>query len=134
MANLYNNTPGVVELKAEELSKLNGNELKVIVDRPDFHNKVYFLAFYAPWCGHCVRMVDDVKALAKALKNEGFLVGTVNCDANQEKLDKKGINISSFPTLYFVKDNVPIRYEGARDLDSLLSHLCSNLGKCMRKN
>lgn len=136
MDNLYDNTPGVVELKANDLQKLDNaaGELKVIATRPEFNNKVYFLAFYAPWCGHCVRMVDDVKLLAKALKNEGFLVGAVNCEANKQELDKRQINITSFPTLFFVKDNVPVKYEGARDLKSLLDHLCSSLGKCVRRN
>ena len=130
--NLYDNQPGIKELDTKDL--IRQSDGSVIPVGEEFKDKVYMLIFYAPWCGHCVRMVDDVKLLAKALKNEGFLVGAVNCEANKQELDKRQINITSFPTLFFVKDNVPVKYEGARDLKSLLDHLCSSLGKCVRRN
>ena len=129
MENLYNNSPGVVELKTSDLTKMPNNT--VVVNHKDFRVKIYLLAFYAPWCGHCVRMVNDIKTLGKYLKDEGFLVGAVNCDANAD-LDNK-ITIEGFPTLFFVKDGKAERYHGARDIDSLLDHLCKSLGKCHKR-
>jgi len=129
MENLYDNTPGVKELKTKDLvKKSDGN---VLIGDNDFRNKVYLMVFYAPWCGHCVRMSDDIKKLGGALKDEGFMVGAINCDANDD-LDSK-IIINSFPTLYFVKDEKVVKYDGQRDLQSLLNHLCDTLGKCLRR-
>lgn len=126
MENLYNNSKGIVELKTSELIKMPNGD--VLVNRPEFKNKVYLMAFYAPWCGHCVRMAPDVKKLASKLVDEGFMVGAINCEANAD-LDSK-IEIYSFPTLFFVKDNKPLVYNEARDIDSMVNFLCKTLGKC----
>jgi len=128
MENLYNNTRGIVELKTRDLIRMPSGD--VLVNRPEFKDKVYLMAYYAPWCGHCVRMAPVIKQLAGALVDEGFMVGAVNCEANSD-LDTK-IQIRSFPTLFFVKDNKIENYEGTRELDGLLNHLCTSLGKCAK--
>jgi len=124
--NLYDDYPGITELKTGDFTKGS-----VVPKKPQFANKVSMVIFYAPWCGHCRNMVKDVKDLANALKDEGFVIGTVNCDANSD------INtvypVESFPTIFFIKDNQATEYKGSRDLDSLVKFLCETLGTCKKK-
>lgn len=127
--NLYDNQPGIKELDTKDLVRQSDGS--VIPVGEEFKDKVYMLVFYAPWCGHCKHMVEDVKDLAKALKDEGFMVGTINCERNTDLDDK--IEISSFPTIYFVKENRAKKYDGSRDLESMVNYLCQSLGKCGKK-
>jgi thiol-disulfide isomerase/thioredoxin len=127
--NLYDNQPGITELSTKDLVR-NGDG-SVLPIRNEFNNKVYMLVYYAPWCGHCRNMVSDVKALANTLKDEGFMVGAINCERNSDLSDK--ILIESFPKIYFVKDNKAKKYDGDRDLESLVNYLCETLGKCGKK-
>jgi thioredoxin-like negative regulator of GroEL len=127
--NLYNNVPGIKELSTKDLIRHNNGSILPVGN--DFNNKVFMLIYYAPWCGHCKDMVKDVKTLANTLKDEGFIVGTINCERNSDLNDK--IIIDSFPTVYFVKENKAIKYDGSRELEDLVNFLCVTLGKCAKK-
>lgn len=49
-----------------------------VLDYDDFQEKVlasdkyWFVEFYAPWCGHCKKLIPEFK------KAKGFLEGVVN--------------------------------------------------------
>lgn len=124
--NLYDNHPGIFELKTADFN--NGSVIPKITQ---FANKVSMVIFYAPWCGHCRNMVDDIKELATALKDEGFVIGTVNCENNKDIGDV--CDIQSFPTIFFIKDKKAEKYTGPRDLESLVNFLCQTLGTCKKK-
>jgi thiol-disulfide isomerase/thioredoxin len=127
--NLYDHQPGIKELDTKDLVRQSDGSVLPVGN--EFKDKVYMLIYYAPWCGHCKHMVKDVQELAKTLKDEGFMVGTINCERNEDLRDK--IEINSFPTIYFVKENKAKKYDGPRDLESLVNHLCQSLGKCGKK-
>ncbi len=124
--NLYDNHPGIFELKTTDF-----NEGSVIPTLTDFANKVAMVIFYAPWCGHCRNMVDDIKEFATALKDEGFVIGTVNCENNKDI--EVVYDVQSFPTIFFIKDRDAQIYTGPRDLESLVNFLCQTLGTCKKK-
>merc|ERR1712194_399837 len=43
--------------------------------------KVWFIKFYAPWCGHCQSMKQDWSDLAKEFKDDKEIgIGGVDCD------------------------------------------------------
>jgi thiol-disulfide isomerase/thioredoxin len=127
--NLYDGHKGIVELDTSDLTKQSDGTALPNLNK--FQGIVYMLIFYAPWCGFCHQMADDVKDLAKHLHDEGFLVGAVNCERNSD-IDEK-IQINGFPTVYFVKDDKAELYDKGRDLESMVSHLCETLGKCGKK-
>ncbi|KAA3671201.1 protein disulfide-isomerase A6 [Paragonimus westermani] len=115
---LYSSDDDVVELTSENVGQMLSSD------------RIWFVEFYAPWCGHCQKLVPEWKKVASALKvqfslyfSDNFLfvmkgvveVAAVNTD-EQPSLTSK-YNIKSFPTiLIFAKDKVaPIPYTGARN-------------------
>lgn len=129
MQNLYDNKKGIYELNGSHLSRNKDNQ--VVSLHENFVNKVYMLIFYAPWCGHCKRMVDDITKLGETLHNEGFSIGTINCDKHENVANQ--FKIEGFPTIYFSSNNKSEVYNGSRDLDSLVNHLCKTLNICGKK-
>jgi protein disulfide-isomerase A6 len=68
---------------------------------------LWFVEFYAPWCGHCKNLAPEWKKAASALK--GFVkVGAVDADQHRELGGRYGIR--GFPTIkvncYFMIRNV----------------------------
>ena len=83
--------------------------------------------FYAPWCGHCKRMMPVWDELTK-LNSTGINVMKVNCDENKDIAKKH--NIKGFPTVKFLPQgmlktlpNAAIEYNGKRTLSSLQNYL-----------
>lgn len=44
-------------------------------------NEMWFVEFYAPWCGHCKSLAPHWGRLATEVKNRNIKVGKVDCDA-----------------------------------------------------
>jgi len=80
---------------------------------------VWIVEFYAPWCGHCVRLGPEYKKAASALKGV-VKVGAVNADEHQSLGGQYGVK--GFPTIkIFGKNkNKPEDYQGARDAKGLI--------------
>ena len=70
---------------------------------------IWFLAFYAPWCGHCQQMKPAFEELAQKLR--GFVrVGAVNCEKEKGLCAMEGVD--SYPTLKLKKAGVSTTYDG----------------------
>ncbi|PHJ18092.1 protein disulfide isomerase-related protein, partial [Cystoisospora suis] len=85
---------------------------------------VWFVEFYAPWCGHCKALASTWEELATALKGK-VKVGKV--DATSEKVLASTYNIQGFPTLkLFPKGEKSVGlvkdYEGPRSLQELIKY------------
>ena len=66
-----------------------------------FNSDVHVLVdFWAPWCGPCKMLSPVIEEVAK--QAQGFKVGKVNTDENQELAMK--YNIRTIPTLIVFKD------------------------------
>ena len=69
---------------------------------------IWFISFYAPWCGHCQQMKSQFEELAKALN--GFVrVGAVNCEKQKGLCAMEGVD--SYPTLKLKKAGVSTTYD-----------------------
>lgn len=82
--------------------------------------KDVLVEFYAPWCGHCKKLEPVFKELAKKLKPVDTLV-IAKLDATTN--DVEGVDTEGFPTIKLWRaDNkdVPIDYDGDRDVDSFI--------------
>ena len=102
---------------------LDGNNFdSIVLDK----SKDVFVKFYAPWCGHCQRMVGTWNELAEKNDNDDVVIAKVDADAHREVGSKFGVR--GFPTLkWFSKsDKSGKDYQGGRDLASFQNFVKAN--------
>ncbi len=75
------------------------------------NDKDTLVEFYAPWCGHCKKLMPVYEQVAEALKDEDVAIVKMDATANDVPAN---FEVRGFPTLYWLprndKDN-HIRYE-----------------------
>jgi protein disulfide-isomerase A6 len=111
---LYSANSKVVKLTSSNFKDL-------VVNSKD----VWFVEFYAPWCGHCKNLVPEWEKLASAL--DGIIkVGAVDMTTDQDAGAAFGIR--GFPTLKFfgANKNSPVDYQGARSVNEMLNFAFDN--------
>ena len=82
---------------------------------------VTFIKFYAPWCGHCKRLVPTWTELsAKFIGNAGVRIAKVDCTLPEAKELCKQQEVNGFPTLLIYRNGEKLsEYNGSRSLDDL---------------
>jgi len=106
----------------------NKNFDEVVMDP----SKNVLVEFYAPWCGHCKKLVPDYEKVAAAFKTEkDVVVAKMDADnaANKELASKYGV--SGFPTIkFFAKgsDKKAEDYSLGRDVDTFVKFLNDKCG------
>merc|ERR1712013_556557 len=94
-------------------------------------DSVWIVEFYAPWCGHCQRLVPDYTKAAKALKGV-VKIGAVNAD------DHKSLGgqyqVQGFPTIkiFGLNKNKPEDYQGERTAKGLVAGAMSAAQKMVQ--
>lgn len=93
----------------------------VVMDR----TKDVLVKFYAPWCGHCKKLVPIWDELAEKVKDMPDLI-IAKFDATANEAD--GVDIRGYPTLkwYPKNDKSGVSYEGDRELENFLEYLAQN--------
>ncbi|KAI6652646.1 hypothetical protein LOD99_4430 [Oopsacas minuta] len=80
---------------------------------------MWFVEFYAPWCGHCKNLAPEWKKAAAALKG---VVGVGAVDMDQYSSLGSPYGISGFPTIkiFGSNKNKPKDYQGARSAQAIV--------------
>lgn len=83
---------------------------------------LWMVAFYAPWCGHCKRLLPQWNAAANRLVGK---VKIAKIDATVNKIISRRYGIQGFPTIKIFTpgstiDTKPEEYEGSRKRDDLV--------------
>lgn len=82
--------------------------------------KVYFVKYYAPWCGHCKRLAPTWDELADAVSGTNVVIAKVDCTVAKSVCT--GAGVQGYPTLKLVQNGkVKEDYRGSRDLTALKS-------------
>ncbi len=106
--------PGVLQLKSDNFDTF-------IQD-----SKLAMIKFFAPWCGHCIKMAEPFKKASQVLKDESVTAAVAEVDCTVEKELCEKYHISGYPSLKVFratnKENV-LDYKGARDTDSIVEYL-----------
>lgn len=99
-----------------------------VIDLTDsnFHSLVtksedmWFVEFYAPWCGHCKNLKPHWVGLARSVKGK-VKVGAVDCTQQQQTCSEYGVQ--GFPTVKFFGENKerPEDYNGPREENDLVT-------------
>eukprot|EP01025_Chloroclados_australasicus_P048368 TRINITY_DN547_c1_g1_i1.p3 TRINITY_DN547_c1_g1~~TRINITY_DN547_c1_g1_i1.p3 ORF type:complete len:167 (-),score=17.42 TRINITY_DN547_c1_g1_i1:507-1007(-) len=101
----------------QQIDELNSEELELAIagrDRP------LIIDFYAPWCGPCLVVADELKKVAKKL-GEGVRI--VKVDADKEANLASELQIFGLPTLIFVgtdSSKPALRHEGLLMADDII--------------
>jgi len=91
-----------------------------------FQEKIYnkqqafMVEYYAPWCVHCQQLTGEWKKAAILL--EGIVkFGAVNCEANKQLCEQRGIG--QYPTIQLIiaKDDIVEWYQGAHTAEAIYS-------------
>lgn len=120
---LYSSSDDVVELNASNFNS------KVIQS-----NELWYVEFYAPWCGHCKNLAPEWKKAAKALK--GIVnVGAIDMDASDAQSVGAPYGIRGFPTIkVFGKNkNTPADYSGGRTASAIVDDAMNQLKKLVKE-
>ncbi|KAL3094154.1 hypothetical protein niasHT_028243 [Heterodera trifolii] len=106
---LYDVSDEVVDLTA-------GNFHKRVLD----DDAVWIVEFYAPWCGHCQRLVPEYRRAAKALKG---LVKIGGVDMTQHQSLGAPYKVQGFPTIkvFGLDKNKPTDYNGQRTAQDIVN-------------
>lgn len=81
-------------------------------------SKACVIDFWAPWCGPCRMQGPVLDELAK----DGFDIGKVNCDENEELCVR--FNITAIPHLFVFKDGKKVNdFLGFTGKETLLTAL-----------
>jgi len=114
-------------MKSEPLPENNDVPVKTVVAK-NFkeivnQDKDVLIEFYAPWCGHCKKLVPVWDELGEKLANEDVVIAKMDATAN----DVPGIyTVTGFPTIFWVpkdKKTAPVPYHGGRELDDFLKFI-----------
>lgn len=86
---------------------------------------VTIVKFFAPWCGHCKRLVPTWNDLAgKYVGNRNVKVAKVDCTLADNKELCSQQEVDGFPTIFIYKNGDKItEYNGNRSLDDLVNFI-----------
>ncbi|ORY41126.1 thioredoxin-like protein [Neocallimastix californiae] len=117
--------PKKVESFVVDLDESNFDE---VVGDPKNHVMVLF---YAPWCGHCKKLMPTYEKVANTFhKEKNIIIARVDCPAN-DSLNTR-YRIGGYPTVYFFEANKrnenPVSYSEGRDEITFVRYLNEKCG------
>lgn len=114
--------PGVHDLTPENFDQFVNGRKHALVE------------FYAPWCGHCKRMVPEFTKLGEKISGDGKLSSRVvvaKVDADKHREIGNRFDVKGFPTILYFARGKPVEshqpYQGGRSYKSFLEFLQKQL-------
>lgn len=87
-------------------------------------HRLTLVAFYAPWCDHCMHLMPQLDLAAKMLDNEHPSISIAKVDATENDLLAAYEHIESYPTLkLYNRGNFQETYTGSWDASGIVKFL-----------
>lgn len=87
--------------------------------------KLYFIKFYAPWCGHCKKLAPTWSELGQSFEKDSDVV-IAHVDCTKAKKVCSNAKIGGYPTLkLFFDGEEQEAYRGGRDLPAMQEYIKS---------
>lgn len=118
-----------IKLKNKDFSFDNKN---VYIDKKITKGNPGLLLIYANWCGHCTRFKPTYNQICKQMGSKFPCVSIEHADLqNDDKLISK-LDFQGYPTIKFFDQHGKILgdYNGNRDKESMLKHICNVYHHC----
>ncbi|CAH8357220.1 unnamed protein product [Eruca vesicaria subsp. sativa] len=117
--------------KSQPIPAENNEPVKVVVgeslDEMVFNSgKNVLLEFYAPWCGHCQKLVPILDEVAVSYQSDPSVV-IAKLDATANDFPNDTFDVKGFPTIYLrsASGNI-VLYEGDRTKEDIISFIDKN--------
>jgi len=103
-----------------QVEVVTGDNFKsLVLDSP---KDVWFLEFYAPWCGYCKKLAPVWESLALR-PDRNFRVGKVDATASDSKDLATSFGVRGYPTLKLIRDGTVYHYSGGRTIADFLNFI-----------
>ncbi|BDA40934.1 probable thioredoxin domain-containing protein 5 [Coccomyxa sp. Obi] len=85
--------------------------------------KVYFIKFFAPWCGHCKKLAPTWSQLADSYKDsEEVVIAQVDCTKEKDVCEKA--EVTGYPSLKsYYNGESHATFRGGRTLEALQNYV-----------
>ncbi|RLN54265.1 hypothetical protein BBJ29_003679 [Phytophthora kernoviae] len=80
---------------------------------------VWFIKFYAPWCGHCKKLAPVIDEMSEASELSGTDVHVAKVDCTTDRSICERFGVQSYPTLKVVAAGHYYDYNGRRDVPTM---------------
>ena len=105
---------------SERLIDLNTESFDQTVIDPKTNMLVggpWLIMFFAPWCGHCKRLMPTFDQFAEEFGDgQALNVGRVNCDEGSNNNLCTAYDVAGFPTVLFIQGDYFYEYRGERSV------------------
>ncbi|KAK2744409.1 hypothetical protein FQN57_004306 [Myotisia sp. PD_48] len=122
-------------IKAKGIAKAPESRVRMLTDTT-FNKEIggekdVFVAFTAPWCGHCKTLAPVWEAVATDfLLEPNVVIAKVDAEAENSKATAKSMGVTSYPTIKFFPrgSKEPEKYSGGRSEHAFVEFLNEKSG------
>jgi protein disulfide-isomerase A1 len=93
-------------------------------------NEHIFIEFYAPWCGHCKRLIPDYEIVDAYFKEGNVKIAKIDASTHTGAAGTHGVR--GFPTLKLFSHGVAKDYEGERTSMAMIQWIKKKTGPATR--